>query len=175
MGWRIASNFLVLSQLRSVSSVTPIILAACLIVRYFLFITHIIDTFVHICKVVFCAYNSPMNISNALGALLPRHQEDFFLKASRLCLMALAFLLPIWFLPVTNAPVEFNKVLLVSVFVILSFGFYLIDSILRGRVAVGFHWIFIAMGAVLATWLASSLVSGAGPVSLWGAGAEPNR
>ena len=115
-----------------------------------------------------------MNISNALGALLPRHQEDFFLKASRLCLMALAFLLPIWFLPVTNAPVEFNKVLLVSVFVILSFGFYLIDSILRGRVAVGFHWIFIAMGAVLATWLASSLVSGAGPVSLWGAGAEPN-
>ncbi len=115
-----------------------------------------------------------MNITNALGALLPRHQGDFFLKASKRCLMALAFLLPVWFLPITNAPVEFNKVLLVSVLVIVSFGLYLIDSILRGRVAIGFHWIFIAMGAVLAVWLVSSLVSQAGTVSLWGSGAEPN-
>ncbi len=101
-------------------------------------------------------------------------ENDFFIRASEWCLYFLAFLLPFWFLPVTVAPVDFNKFLMVSVLVTLSFIFYLAHAILRGRIAVGFHWIFGLMGATGIFWLASAILSRSGSAVFWGIGAETN-
>ncbi|QQG42523.1 MAG: tetratricopeptide repeat protein [Candidatus Giovannonibacteria bacterium] len=99
--------------------------------------------------------------------------SDSLHKAAEWCLLALAFLLPVWFLPVTIAPVEFNKLLMVSVLVFLSFVLYLAHSIRAGSVSLPYHHVFIIWGAFLLSVLASAVISRSG-ASLWGIAAEPS-
>ncbi len=105
---------------------------------------------------------------------LQTQESDFFFKISQWCIYALAFLLPFWFLPGTVSPVDFNKILMVSIFVTLSFIFYLTHAILRGKISLSFHWIFALMVIIGVLWLASALLSQAGSAALWGIGAEQN-
>jgi len=98
--------------------------------------------------------------------------NEVLYKSAQWCLIALVFLLPVWFLPTTVNPVEFNKVLLVSILVFLSFILFLAYSIKSGNVALPGHVVFIAAGVMLLSWLASALVSHSG-AALWGLGAEP--
>src|SRR3990167_4421264 len=51
--------------------------------------------------------------------------SEVLYKSAQWCLIALVFLLPVWFLPTTINPVEFNKVLMVSILVFLSFILFL--------------------------------------------------
>ena len=95
-----------------------------------------------------------------------------FFNLSQLCILALAFLLPFWFLPTTAAPVEFNKVFLVSILTIASFAFYLAHSVMKARLEVVAHKSFIAAGASLLFWFLSAVLSKAGPAGIWGIGAE---
>ena len=97
-----------------------------------------------------------------------------FYKLSQLCILAIAFLLPFWFLPTTAAPVEFNKVFLVSILVIASFAFYLVHSIMRSRIEIAVHKSFILAGGSLLFWFLSAIFSDAGPSVIWGVGAEPS-
>src|SRR3990167_2094681 len=49
------------------------------------------------------------------SAQLHSEDEDFFLRAARLCLLVVVALLPVWFLPTTIAPVLLNKVFFFSI------------------------------------------------------------
>ncbi|KKS95845.1 hypothetical protein A3B05_02630 [Candidatus Giovannonibacteria bacterium RIFCSPLOWO2_01_FULL_43_160] len=98
--------------------------------------------------------------------------SEVLYKSAQWCLIALVFLLPVWFLPTTINPVEFNKVLMVSILVFLSFILFLAYSIKSGNVALPWHPVFIAAGALLLSWLASALISRSG-AALWGLGSEP--
>lgn len=95
-----------------------------------------------------------------------------FYNLSQLCILGLAFLFPFWFLPTTIAPVEFNKVFLVSILVIASFVFYIIDAIIKARISIAAHKVFLLAGGSLVFWFLSGLFSDAGPGSVWGVGAE---
>lgn len=99
--------------------------------------------------------------------------SDFLQKAAQWCLLLLAFLLPVWFLPTTMAPVEFNKMLMVSVLTFLSFVLYLAHCIRSGTVVLPYHRVFIVWGAFLLSILASAIISRSG-ASLWGIAAEPS-
>ena len=98
--------------------------------------------------------------------------SEVLYKSAQWCIIALVFLLPVWFLPATVNPVEFNKVLMVSVLVFLSFILFLGYSIKSGNAALPGHLAFIAAGAALLSWLASAMISHSG-AALWGLGSEP--
>ena len=100
-------------------------------------------------------------------------KNDLFFKAGQWCLMALAFLFPLWFLPATLAPVEFNKAFLLPIFVFLAFVLYLMDSIKNGKISAVYHWILWILIALVLSWLVSALVAGS-PQALWGGGASFN-
>lgn len=99
--------------------------------------------------------------------------NELLYKAAQWCLLAVAFLMPAWFLPTTIAPVEFNKELMVAVLVFVSLILYLAYSIKSGGVSLPYHRIFIVIGMLLLAWLASALIAGSS-ASLFGLGAEPN-
>ena len=96
---------------------------------------------------------------------------DLFYKLAQWCLLALAFLLPVWFLPNTIAPVEYNKVLMVSILTFLAFIFYLAHAIKVGSIRIPYHRIFVLLAALLFSWLVSALVANSG-AALWGLGSE---
>ncbi len=98
--------------------------------------------------------------------------SEVLYKSAQWCIIALVFLLPVWFLPTTINPVEFNKVLMVSILVFLSFILFLAYSIKSGNAALPRHAVFIAAGVALLSWLASAMVSHSG-AALWGLGSEP--
>ena len=92
-----------------------------------------------------------------------------FYKVARWCILTLVFLLPVWFLPTTISPVFANKMFLVSFLTILSLLCYVIYAILRGRIEMPFHWLFVLVGVVLAVWIVSSLASSQTILSFLGA------
>lgn len=118
----------------------------------------------HICKVDGA---SPL-VYNVIH--MENIKNDIFFKVGQWCLMALAFLFPLWFLPTTLAPVEFNKAFLLPILVFLAFVLYLIDSIKNGKINAVYHWILWILIALVLSWLVSALVAGF-PQALWGGGA----
>ncbi len=94
---------------------------------------------------------------------------DIFYRAARWCLMALAALLPVWFLPITLAPVFINKAFLVSLLTILAVLCYIIHAILKGKIEIPLHWIFGIMAIVLAAWTVSAMTSPQTLMSILGA------
>ena len=99
-------------------------------------------------------------------------KNDLFFKAGQWCLMVLAFLFPLWFLPTTLMPVEFNKAFLLPLIVFAVFVLYLIDSIKNGKIGVAYHWVLWILAALVLSWLVSALVAGF-PQAFWGGGISP--
>lgn len=95
-----------------------------------------------------------------------------FYKFAQWSILLLAFLLPFWFLPTTSGPVEFNKVLMVSILTIAALVFYLAHAILRAKINIISHKVLLFALAALLFWFLSSVFSGVGPQSIWGVGAE---
>ncbi len=98
--------------------------------------------------------------------------QDIFFKASQWCLYILAFVLPVWFLPLTIAPVLLNKVFVVSVLIITSLLFYLAHVIIRGRATIAAHWVFGLMILLALAVGVSSAMSGQAMMSAIGIGGE---
>lgn len=99
--------------------------------------------------------------------------RNFFQKAAEWCLIAVAFLLPIWFWNNTLSAVEFNKALMLSVLVFAAFLCYLAQAITSGKVKVPLHWSFLLMLGAIILWLISALTSQFSG-ALWGLGSEPS-
>jgi len=99
-------------------------------------------------------------------------ERNFFQKSAEWCLIAVAFLLPVWFWPNTLSAVEFNKALMLSVLVFAAFLCYLAQAITSGKTKLPFHWSFLLLLGSLIIWLVSALSSQFSG-GLWGLGAEP--
>lgn len=75
---------------------------------------------------------------------------SIFRKAIHWLVCAAAFLLPLWFLPVTFDVLDFNKQVLLVAIAVLGVVFYLIDMIKTGFLRFkpnGLFWVFGAFGA----------------------------
>ncbi len=99
-------------------------------------------------------------------------KNGIFFKISQWCILAIAFLLPVWFLPLTISPVELNKVFMVSFLIVVALICYLFDTIFKGKINIGSHFVFGAMGIAVLLWLASAIFSPNVKMSLWGVSAE---
>lgn len=106
------------------------------------------------------------------GAPTVEDRYDIFFTASQWCLYALAFLMPVWFLPTTIAPVLLNKAFIVSVLVIASLLLYIAHVILRGRAVVALHWVFGVMLLLVIATGVSAVLSGQSMVGTIGVGGE---
>src|SRR3989344_4355181 len=101
--------------------------------------------------------------------------SNFFFRVAQWSLTLLALLLPIWFLPVTIAPVPLNKVFLVSALTLISFLFYLAHAIMQGRVTIFVHWLYALMLFLVGVWVVSAITSSQTFLSLLGdSGLETN-
>lgn len=168
------------SQLRSVSSVTPIIFAACLIVRCFfsMFFYIIYPDYPHcqlqraVCEFIIRHMFNTNFIGGDSHEAPSEEGRNFFQKAAEWCLIAVTFLLPIWFWDNTLSIVEFNKALMLSVLVVAAFLCYLAQAITSGKVRIPLHWSFLILLGALVLWLVSALTSQFSG-SLWGLGSEP--
>ncbi|OGF74427.1 hypothetical protein A3J56_00490 [Candidatus Giovannonibacteria bacterium RIFCSPHIGHO2_02_FULL_46_20] len=99
-------------------------------------------------------------------------KPDIFYRAAQWCLLILAALLPVWFLPTTTSPVILNKVFFVSILTMVAALCYLAHAILRGRATIPFHYAWIAFLAALLVWVVSALLSPQVITSFFGVGGE---
>jgi tetratricopeptide (TPR) repeat protein len=93
---------------------------------------------------------------------------------SRYILVALVFLLPIFFIPGQTFPVSFSKLMLVSVGVMLSFSLWIISRLRAGNFKLPKHLVFYSAGFILLFGLVSTLFSGSIMESFIGVGGETN-
>ncbi|MBI2020948.1 tetratricopeptide repeat protein [Candidatus Giovannonibacteria bacterium] len=99
-------------------------------------------------------------------------ENGFFFKIGQWCILALATLLPVWFLPTTVSPIDFNKSFLVFFLILAALICYLLNAVFRGKVFIGANWIFISMILAALLWMLSATFSMNSGISLWGVAAE---
>jgi tetratricopeptide (TPR) repeat protein len=87
-------------------------------------------------------------------------------------ILGLVFLLPVWVLPFSGAPLGFSKSLLIYVAVIGAAIIYLIHILQEGSFSFPKSIIFFAVLAILAVSLVSALFSGNITLSVFGTGSE---
>ncbi|HEY4508567.1 MAG TPA: tetratricopeptide repeat protein [Candidatus Paceibacterota bacterium] len=88
------------------------------------------------------------------------------------CLFALAFLLPVFFIPVFSFPFQFSKALLLSLLVLIALCVWLIARLKDGQFFLPSSPLLIALGAIVGVFALSGLLSGSVGTSLWGQGFE---
>lgn len=84
----------------------------------------------------------------------------------------IAFLTPLWFLPLTISPVDSNKAFLISVFAIIGFIAWLGMAVYQGKLAIPRSVPIYALGIWLVAYFLASLFSVSPEVSFWGASAN---
>ncbi|MFH1978884.1 MAG: tetratricopeptide repeat protein [Patescibacteria group bacterium] len=97
---------------------------------------------------------------------------DNWEKFSRYIILALAFLLPIWSLPIAGFTLGLSKSFLFFVFVLVAAVFFLINLLQGGALKYPKSVAFLALAALLLVGLFSSLFSGIMTHSFFGVGAE---
>ena len=98
--------------------------------------------------------------------------ESFADKMSAWVIIGLIFLVPVFFIPSSVVPLQFTKVIILYVGVIVSLIAWIIARLHDGKLSYTRHGIFVALGGVVLTYLAASLFSPAKFVSLIGQGFE---
>lgn len=93
-------------------------------------------------------------------------------RFAALCLFALAFLLPVFFMPVFSFPFQFSKALLLSLLVLVALCVWLIARLKDGQFFLPSSPLMIALGVVVGVFALSGLLSGSVSASLWGQGFE---
>lgn len=101
-----------------------------------------------------------------------REEESILSKAGRAVLYVFLALFPLWFLPTTIAPVEFNKGYFAAVALLVSFMLTLGGILQEGRIYFVRSRFFSFSLLFIFTWLVASLFSASPLRSLWGTGFE---
>lgn len=91
-------------------------------------------------------------------------------RYASLSLLALTFLLPIFFIPAVSFPFQFSKALLLSGLVLIAFCLWLIARLKDGQFVIPTSPILLALGALLGIFTLSSLSSGSLDSSFFGQG-----
>jgi len=93
-------------------------------------------------------------------------------KLTRYFILALAFLLPVWFLPMAGFSLSLGKSFLISTLVLAAFIFYLIHLLQKGNLFFSKNLAFLSLLVVLFVSLISSLFSETISNSFFGTGGE---
>lgn len=102
------------------------------------------------------------------------NKSGAWLKIGKLSLYLLIFSLPLFFLPLTIAPVEINKQILASLLVLISFVCYLASSIENKKIVYHRSLLGLAVLFLFLVMAASAVFSQAKLVSIFGNLAEPD-
>lgn len=89
-------------------------------------------------------------------------------KLPKVSLYLLAFLLPLWFLPLTQNVLAFQKQFLLVVLVFLGVAAYLGKAVAAGEFSFRPSWLYAPLGALLAVVGLSTLMSLSKYASFWG-------
>ncbi len=95
-------------------------------------------------------------------------KETKWEKIGRICLYLLAALTPVFFLPLTIAPVEINKQIFAGLLILIALICYLINSFEKGKIIYPKSLLSSAVIILLAVFGASAVFSKAKVVSLYG-------
>ncbi len=99
-------------------------------------------------------------------------EQSFFEKIPAFILLALAFLLLLFFFPGGVVSIDLGKTSLLLISIFLAFIFWLAGNVRRGEISVSKNPIIISVFAVVLSAVASSLLSPSVKNSFWGAGFE---
>lgn len=102
----------------------------------------------------------------------PAKRSRNFSKTPNFVLLALVFLLPIFFVPSSIFPFQFGKTVIFSIATIIIFSMWLLESLSKRRIRVPLGLIFYSSIAVLVFSLLSSLLSETTWRSIIGFGSE---
>lgn len=114
-------------------------------------------------------------ISFIRSRVVSEHGEDHaerivWNSITRWCIYGIAFLTPIWFLPITVSPVEINKTMLVAMLAIVGFIGWLGRGIYVGEFRIPRTHVLLALAVWLIVFIAASFFSLVPYVSVWGGG-----
>jgi hypothetical protein len=87
---------------------------------------------------------------------------------SKISIYSLVALIPVFFLPWTMDVLDFNKQALLVFLVFVAFFAWMLKILVSGRASFNFNLVYIPMGAVLLTWLLSTIFSLWRYGSFWG-------
>ena len=76
------------------------------------------------------------------------------------CLLALAFFLPVFFVPALSFPFQFSKALLLSLFVLVIFSLWVVARLKDGEFVIPSSPLYIALGVIVGLFILSGLSSG---------------
>lgn len=93
-------------------------------------------------------------------------------RVGSLCLLALAFLLPVFFIPALSFPFQFSKALLLSVLVLATFCIWVVARLKDGQFVIPSSPMVIALAVVVCLFALSGLLSGSVGASILGQGFE---
>ena len=93
-------------------------------------------------------------------------------KIASQCILALAFLLPIFFMPAISFPFQFSKALLLSLLVLAAFCIWVIARLKDGQFMIPSSPMLIALSVVVGIFALSGLLSGSVSGALLGQGFE---
>ena len=75
------------------------------------------------------------------------------------CLLALAFFLPVFFVPALSFPFQFSKALLLSLFVLVIFSLWVVARLKDGEFVIPSSPLYIALGVIVGLFILSGLSS----------------
>ena len=93
-------------------------------------------------------------------------------KIGSFFLLALAFLLPVFFVPALSFPFQFSKALLLSILVLVIFSLWVVARLKDGEFVIPSSPLFISLGVIVGLFILSGLSSGSATLSLLGQGFE---
>src|SRR3989338_5339867 len=93
---------------------------------------------------------------------------NIFERLSFLSLFLVVVLLPLFFLPFTNIPIETSKGLLLVLGLVASIVFWAIARFSDGKIVFPKSWLLVSGFGIALIFLLSSLLSGNSQVSLFG-------
>src|SRR3989344_613366 len=99
-------------------------------------------------------------------------QEGILPALSAWGVIALAFLLPFFFIPSASFPPQFSKSLLLFLVSWLAFIFWIVDSLKKGVIILPKSYIFLSALAVVLSYFVSGLFSVSPASSILGQGFE---
>ncbi len=89
-------------------------------------------------------------------------------RFAAMCFFALAFLLPIFFVPELLFPLQFSKALLLSALVLVAFCLWVVARLKDGRFVIPFPLLFFTLFVIVGLFALSSLLSASVVSSLFG-------
>lgn len=103
--------------------------------------------------------------------LINQHEEPMWGVTARWSVYLIALLAPLWFLPITDNPVDGNKMFFVSLLTLIGFIAWLGTTVHMGTFKIPRFMPMYALGVWLVAYLLAALFSVSPETSLWGASA----